>query len=112
MVARLAERCVQSDGELATYCVNLCDEAFNPRSVLVWRYVLRAESKIFEVCKNAICSESLDRALKTLASLRLDDHCAVKADIDLVFVYFSHLLHLINFSFAMTVLKTPKIDSW
>lgn len=62
---------MQSNEELASYSIDLCDEALNPRSTAVWRYVLRAERRIFEVCKGAISQESFEHVLKALAGLRL-----------------------------------------
>uniref|UniRef100_A0AAF5PXG5 Ribosomal RNA-processing protein 12-like conserved domain-containing protein n=1 Tax=Wuchereria bancrofti TaxID=6293 RepID=A0AAF5PXG5_WUCBA len=84
VISRIMEHCVQSNEELASYSIDLCDEALNPRSVAVWRYVLRTETKIFEVCKGAITQESFARALKTLAGLRNDVNRSIIPDIDLV----------------------------
>ncbi|CAG9529542.1 unnamed protein product [Cercopithifilaria johnstoni] len=83
VIGRIIEHCVQSNEELASYSVDLCDEAFNPRSTAVWRYVLRAETRIFEISKSAINQESFARALKTLAGLRNDDNRCIIPDIDL-----------------------------
>lgn len=77
---------MQSDEELASYSVDLCDEALNPRSTAVWRYVLRAETRIFEICKGAISQESFARALKSLAELHNDVNRCIIPDIDLVFI--------------------------
>lgn len=84
VISRIMEHCVQSDEELANYSIDLCDEALNPRSVAVWRHVLRTETKIFEVCKGAITQEPFGRALKTLAGLRNDVNRSIIPDIDLV----------------------------
>ncbi|KAL3994575.1 NUC173 domain family protein [Acanthocheilonema viteae] len=83
IIGRIIEHCVQSNKELASYSVDLCDEALNPRSAAVWQYVLRAETKIFEICKDAISQESFARALKTLAALRNDINRYIIPDIDL-----------------------------
>uniref|UniRef100_A0A915PH65 Ribosomal RNA-processing protein 12-like conserved domain-containing protein n=1 Tax=Setaria digitata TaxID=48799 RepID=A0A915PH65_9BILA len=83
IICRLAEHCTQSNEELASYMINLCDEALNPRSIAVWQYVLRTEARIFEICKTAISSRSLERALKTLAGLRSDINQRITPDIDL-----------------------------
>ncbi|EJD75315.1 hypothetical protein LOAG_17519 [Loa loa] len=83
VISRIIEHCVQSNEELASYSVDLCEEALNPRSTGVWQYVLRTETRIFEVCKGAINHESFARALKTLAALRNDVNCCIIPDIDL-----------------------------
>lgn len=75
---------MQSNEELSSYCIDLCDEALNPRSTAVWRHVLRTETRIFELCKKAISQESFARALKVLAGLRNDVNRYVIPDIDLV----------------------------
>lgn len=87
VISRIIEHCVQSNEELASYSIDLCDEALNPRSTVVWRYVLRAETRIFEVCKGAISQESFARALKALAGLRNDANRYIIPDIDLVMAY-------------------------
>ncbi|KAM3719163.1 RRP12-like protein [Dirofilaria immitis] len=83
VIGRIVEHCVQSNKELASYSLDLCDEALNPRNTAVWRYVLRIEKRIFEVCKDAINQESFERALKTLARLRSDINQYIISDIDL-----------------------------
>ncbi|VDO44601.1 unnamed protein product [Onchocerca flexuosa] len=83
VINRIVEHCVQSNEELASYSIDLCDEALNPRNTAVWRYVLRAERRIFEVCKNAISQESFERVLKALAGLRNDINQYIISDIDL-----------------------------
>lgn len=89
VITRVIEYCVQSNEELASHSIDLCDEALNPRSTAVWRYVLRAEAKIFEICRGAISQESFARALKTLAGLRNDANRYIIPDIDLVMLSFS-----------------------
>uniref|UniRef100_A0A8R1XKN1 NUC173 domain-containing protein n=1 Tax=Onchocerca volvulus TaxID=6282 RepID=A0A8R1XKN1_ONCVO len=83
VISRIIEHCVQSNEELASYSIDLCDEALNPRSTAVWRYVLRAERRIFEVCKGAISQESFEHVLKALAGLRNDINQYIISDIDL-----------------------------
>uniref|UniRef100_A0A0R3RG81 NUC173 domain-containing protein n=1 Tax=Elaeophora elaphi TaxID=1147741 RepID=A0A0R3RG81_9BILA len=83
VINRLIEHCVQSNEELSSYSVDLCDEALNPRSSAVWRHVLCTETRIFEICKGAISQESFTRALKALAGLRSDVNRYIIPNIDL-----------------------------
>lgn len=75
---------MQNNKELISTCLNLCEKALNAQSVLVWRQVLHAHAKIFEMCKGEVDDLEFDLALKTLANLREDTQCSVKGDVDLV----------------------------
>lgn len=86
VLKRIVERCVQSHSATATLCISLLDKALNLQSATVWRYILRADSVVFQECGKVIERSVLDNVLESMAKFRERDDHSCKGDLDLVLI--------------------------
>ncbi|CAB3408632.1 unnamed protein product [Caenorhabditis bovis] len=81
-LTRVIENCLKYDSECGKFLLGQLHSVMTLRSASVWKFILRAEMKLYEVCGDALQGQEFTKVIEDLATLRQSDDCFCKTDLD------------------------------
>ncbi|CAO4366084.1 unnamed protein product [Caenorhabditis nigoni] len=81
-LTRVIENCIQDDADCGKFLLSQLHAAMTMKSASVWKFILRAQMKLFEACGDGLQGAELTKVLEDLARLRQSDECFCKAELD------------------------------
>ncbi|CAI2333060.1 unnamed protein product [Caenorhabditis sp. 36 PRJEB53466] len=81
-LTRVIENCVQDDAECGKFLLGQLHAAMTMKSASVWKFILRAQMKLYEACGEGLQGQELTKVIQDLAKLRQSDDCFCKTELD------------------------------
>ncbi|CAI5442221.1 unnamed protein product [Caenorhabditis angaria] len=81
-LTRVIDNCVKDDNECAKFLLAQLHSAMTMKSASVWKFILRAQMKLYEVCGDGIQGAEFTKVIEDLAKLRQSDECFCKTELD------------------------------
>ncbi|CAD6197529.1 unnamed protein product [Caenorhabditis auriculariae] len=82
VLTRIVENCVKDDGDCGKYLLSLLDASITMKSAAVWKFILRTQMKLYEVCGEALQGPEFTKSMVSLAQLRQSDECFCRPELD------------------------------
>ncbi|EGT48732.1 hypothetical protein CAEBREN_10904 [Caenorhabditis brenneri] len=81
-LTRVIENCVQDDADCGKFLLSQLHAVMTMKSASVWKFILRAQMKLYETCGDGLQGPELTKVLEDLARLRQSDDCFCKTELD------------------------------
>ena len=83
-LTRVIENSIQDDSDCGKFLLAQLHAAMTMKSASVWKFILRAQMKLYETCGDGLQGSELTKVLEDLARLRQSDDCFCKTELDFV----------------------------
>lgn len=81
-ISGLIRNCIKQDTQAAIQCLIMLNNCLNIQNVRIWTYVLKSISVLIEEAQSALNSDEFSKVLNLLASMREQDECLCRDEID------------------------------
>ncbi|KAF1765897.1 hypothetical protein GCK72_005850 [Caenorhabditis remanei] len=81
-LTRVIENSIQDDSDCGKFLLAQLHAAMTMKSASVWKFILRAQMKLYETCGDGLQGSELTKVLEDLARLRQSDDCFCKTELD------------------------------
>uniref|UniRef100_A0A8R1DIW5 NUC173 domain-containing protein n=1 Tax=Caenorhabditis japonica TaxID=281687 RepID=A0A8R1DIW5_CAEJA len=119
-LTRVIENCVQDDAECGKFLLAQLHEAMTMKSASVWKFILRAQMKLYEACGDGLEGPELTKVMEDLSRLRQSDDCFCKTELDFTIgaavrhIGVAHVMNILSLEIDpdAAILSTDFTRSW
>lgn len=119
-LTRVIENCVQDDADCGKFLLGQLHAAMTMKSASVWKFILRAQMKLYEACGEGLQGPELTKVIEDLARLRQSDDCFCKPELDFTIgaavrhIGVAHVMNILSLDIDpdAAILSTEFTRSW
>lgn len=119
-LTRVIENSIQDDAACGKFLLSQLHVAMTMKSASVWKFILRAQMKLYETCGEGLQGAELTKVMEDLARLRQSDDCFCKTELDFTIgaavrhIGVAHVMNILSLEVDpdAAILSTDFTRSW